>query len=117
MWAVLGGEETEDPSREGESPGLVEALPPPATADAPLGREVDEGDSLNPGDNVADPLLDERVLRVQRSFSQRISELVQSPHALHPLAHRSIFVQLTGLLTTDRAAQEHELLCRAIELF
>ena len=37
-------------------------------------------------------------------------------HALHPLAHHSRFVQLSGLLPTDPAAQEHELLCRAIEL-
>ena len=36
-----------------------------------------------------------------------------SEHALHPLAHHSSFVQLSGLLP---AAQEHALLCRAIEL-
>ena len=35
---------------------------------------------------------------------------------IHPLPHHSRFVQLSGLLPTDRAAQEHELLCRAIEL-
>ena len=39
-----------------------------------------------------------------------------SEHALHPLAHHSRFVQLSGVLPTDPAAQEHELLCRAIEL-
>ena len=39
-----------------------------------------------------------------------------SEHALHPLAHHSRFVQLSGLLPPDPAAQEHELLCRAIEL-
>ena len=36
-------------------------------------------------------------------------------HALHPLAHHSRFVHLSGLVPTDPAAQEHELLCRAIE--
>ena len=35
---------------------------------------------------------------------------------MHYLAHQSRFVQLSGLLPTDPAAQEHELLCRAIEL-
>ena len=39
-----------------------------------------------------------------------------SEHALHPLAHHSRFVQLSGSLPTDPTAQEHELLCRAIEL-
>ena len=39
-----------------------------------------------------------------------------SEHALHPLAHHSRFVQLSGLLLTDPASQEHELICRAIEL-
>ena len=38
-----------------------------------------------------------------------------SEHAPHPLAHHSRCVQLSGLLSTDPAAQEHELLCRAIE--
>ena len=38
-----------------------------------------------------------------------------SEHALHPLAHHSRFVQLSGLLSTDPSVQEHELLCRAIE--
>ena len=50
-----------------------------------LGRKVDEGDSLNPGDNVANPLLDARVLSVQRNsagdrhreFRNAVSELVQ----------------------------------------
>ena len=108
-------------------------------------RKVDEGDSLDPGDTVADPLLDARFLSVQRNsagnlhkeFRNAVSELVQSPwagwpvsgprtflwcckstseHALHPLAHHSRFVQLSGFLSTDPAAQEHELLCRALEL-
>ena len=143
--AVLGAQETEDTCREGESPGLLEALQPPATADTAPDRKVDEGDSLDPGDTVADPLLDARVLSVQRNsagdrhreFRNAVSELVQSPwagwpvsgprtflwcckfmseHALHPLAHHSRFVQLSGSLPTDPAAQEHELLCRAIEL-
>ena len=52
--AALGAQGTEDTCREGESPGLVEALPPPATADTPPGRKVDEGDSLDPGDTVPD---------------------------------------------------------------
>ena len=39
-----------------------------------------------------------------------------SEHSLHPLAHHSRFLQLSGLLPTDPAAQEDELLCRAIEL-
>ena len=39
-----------------------------------------------------------------------------SEHTLHPLAHHPRFVQLRGLLPTYPAAQEHELLCRAIEL-
>ena len=143
--AVLGAQETEDTCREGESPGPAEALPPPSTADAALVRKVDEGDSLDPGGTVADPLLDARVLSVQRNsagnrhreFRNAVSEPVQSPwagwpvsgprtflwcckfmseHALHPLAHHSRFVQLSGLLPTGPAAQEHELLCRAIEL-
>ena len=88
--------------------------------------KVDEGDSLDPGDTVADPLLDARILSVQRNsagdrqreFRNAVSELVQSPwagrpvsgprtflwcckfmseHALHPLAHHSRFVQLTQL--------------------
>ena len=92
---------------------------------------------------MADPLLDARVLSVQRNsagyrqreFRSAVADLVQSPwagwpvsgprtflwcckfmseHALHPLAHHSRFVQLSGLLPTDPAAQEHELLCRAI---
>ena len=36
-------------------------------------------------------------------------------HALHPLAHHSRFVQLTGSLPTDPAQQKYESLCRAIE--
>ena len=73
----------------------------------------------------------------RREFRNAVPELVQSPwagwpvsgprtflscckvmseHALHPLAHHSRFVQLSGILSTDPAAQEHELLCRAIEL-
>ena len=121
--AVLGAQETEDTCREGESPGFAEASPPPATPDTPPGRKVDEGDSLDPGDTVADPLLDARVLSVQlksagdrhREFRNAVSELVQSlwagwlvsgprtflwcckfmsEHALHPLAHHSRFVQL-----------------------
>ena len=116
--AVLGAQETEDTCREVETPGLPEALPPPATPDTPPGRKVDEGDSLDPGDNVADPLLDARALSVQRNsagdrhreFRNAVSELVQSlwagwpvpgprtflwcckfmsEHALHPLAHHS----------------------------
>ena len=51
---VFGAQETEDTCREGETPGLLEALPPPATPDTPPERKVDEGDS---GDTVADPLL------------------------------------------------------------
>ena len=39
-----------------------------------------------------------------------------SEHALHPLARHPRSVQLSGLLATDPAAQEHEWLCRAIEL-
>ena len=39
-----------------------------------------------------------------------------SEHMLRPLEHHSRFVQLSGLLSTDPSAQEHELLCRAIEL-
>ena len=118
--AGLGAQETEDTCREGERPGLPEALPPPATPDTPLGRKVDEGDSLDPGDNVADPLLDARVLSVQRNSAgdrhrelrNAVSELVQSlwpgwpessprtflwcckfmsEHALHPVAHHSRF--------------------------
>ena len=38
-----------------------------------------------------------------------------SEQAPHPLAHHSTLVQLSGLLPTDPAAQEHEFLCRAIE--
>ena len=37
--AVLGGQETEDTCREGEGPGLPEALPPPATLDTPPGAQ------------------------------------------------------------------------------
>ena len=142
---VLGAQETEDTCREGESPGLAEALPPPATADTAPDRKVDEGDSLDPGDTVAGNLLDARVLSVQRNsagdlhaeFRNAVPELVQSPwagwpvsgprtflwccnfmseHALHPLAHHSRFAQVSGLLSTDPAAQEHELLRRAIEV-
>ena len=115
--AVLGAQETEDTCREGERPGLPEASPPPATPDTPPGRKVDEGDSLDPGDTVTDPLLDARVSSVQRNSAgdrhrefATLSELVQSPwagwpvsgprtflwcwtfmseHALHPLAHHS----------------------------
>ena len=84
--AILGAQETEDPCREGEGPGLPEAVPPPVTPDTPPGRKVDEGDSLDPGDNVADALLDARVLSVQgnsagdrhREFRNAVSELVQS---------------------------------------
>ena len=94
---------------------------------------------------MADPLLDARVLSVQmnsagdrhREFRSAVSELVQSPcggwpwlgprsflwfckcvseHAAHVLARRLRFVPLSGSLPTDPAAQEHELLCRAIEL-
>ena len=39
-----------------------------------------------------------------------------SEHALYLLAHHSRFMQLSGLLATDPSAQEHELLCRTIEL-
>ena len=39
-----------------------------------------------------------------------------SEHSLHYLAHHSRFVQLSGFLPTDPAAQEHELLSRAIDL-
>ena len=70
MRAVLGARETEDTCREGESPGLAEALPPPATADTAPDRKVDEGNSLDPGDTVADPLLDARVLSVQKEFGR-----------------------------------------------
>ena len=106
MRAVLGAQQTEDTCREGESPGLP------------------------------DPLLDARVSSVQRNsagdrhweFRNAVSELVQSLWAGWPvsgprmnthcivLAHHSRFVQLSGLLPWDLAAQEHELLCRAIEL-
>ena len=87
--AVLGAQETEDTCREGESPGLSEALPPPATADTLPARKADEGDSLDPGDTAADPLLDARVLSVQRNsagdrhreFRNAVSQLVQSPSA------------------------------------
>ena len=44
-----------------------------------------------------------------------VAKFMSEP-ALHPLAHHSRFVQLSGLLPTDPASQEHELLCRAIEL-
>ena len=78
---------TEDTCREGETPGLPEALPSPATPDTPPGRRIDEGDSLVLGENVADPLLDGCVLSVQRNsagnrhreFLSALSELVQSP--------------------------------------
>ena len=131
-------QETEDTCREGEGPGLAEALPPPATAGSTPDGKVDEGDSLDLGDTVADPLLDARVLSVQRNsagdrhreFRNAVSELVQSPwaawpasgprtflwcckfmseHALHPVAHHSIFVQLSGLLPAGSSAQEHGL--------
>ena len=83
----VGAQETEDTCKEGESPGLAEALPPPATVDTAPDRKVDEGDSLDPGDTVADPLLDARVLSVRRNsvgdrhreFRNAASELVQSP--------------------------------------
>ena len=106
---------------------------------------LDKKDSLDPGDNVADPLLDARVLSVHRNstvdrhgeFRNAVSELVQSPwagwvvsgprtflrcckffsgHALYSSVHHSRFVQLRGLLPTDPAPQEQGLLCRAIEL-
>ena len=52
-------------------------------------RKADEGDSLDPGDTAADPLLGARVLSVQRNsasdwhkeFRNAVSELVQSPSA------------------------------------
>ena len=79
---------------------------------------VDEGDSLDPDENVVNLLLDAQVLSVQRNsagdrlweFRDAVSELVHSPragclvssirtflwcckfmsdHALHPLAHHS----------------------------
>ena len=94
---------------------------------------------------MADPLLDARVLSVHRNsawdrrgeFRKAVSELVQSPwagwpvagprtflwccklmreHVPHALAHHTRFMQLSGLLPIDPAAQEHELLCRAIVL-
>ena len=85
--AVLGAQETEDTCRECESPFPAEAVPPPAIADTAPDRKVDEGDSLDPGDTVADPLLEARVLSVQRNsagdrhreFHNAVSELVQSP--------------------------------------
>ena len=40
---------------------------------------------------------------------------LMSENALHPFTHHSRFVQLSGLLPKDFAAQEHELLCRATE--
>ena len=84
---------------------------------------LDKGDSLDPGDNVADPLPDGRVLSVQRNsavdrhrkFRNAVSELLQSPlgwmagirpaylpvvlqflseHALHSSVHHSRFVPL-----------------------
>ena len=136
--AVFGAQETEDTCREGESRGLSEALTPPATSDTAPVRKVDEGDSVDPGDTVADPLLDARVLSVQRnSEGDRHREFRNAVRArsisvgwmarvrpsnlllvlqifertrMHPLAHHSRFVQLSGLLSTDPAAQEHELL-------
>ena len=65
---VLEAQETEDTCREGESPGLPEALPPPATPDTPPRRKVGEGDSLDPSDNVSDPLLDARVSECSKEF-------------------------------------------------
>ena len=103
---------------------------------------LDKRDSLDPGDNVGDPLLDAWVFSVQRNsaadrhkeFPTAVFELDQSPwagwlasgprtflwcckfmseHALHPLTNHSRFVQLSGLLPTDAALQERKLLCRA----
>ena len=65
--AVLGAQETEDTCKEGETPGLPEISTHPATPDTSPGRRVVERDSLVPGENVADPLLDARVLSVQRN--------------------------------------------------
>ena len=88
-------------------------------------------ETLVPGENGADPLLDARVSSVQKNSTGdrhglvgRFQDFVlflwcckfMSEHSLHPLAHHSRFVQLSGLLPTDPAAQEHELLCRAIVL-
>ena len=64
--AVLGAQETEDTCKKGESPGGPETLRPPAAPTTPPGRK-DEGESLDGGDNVADPLLDARDLSVQRN--------------------------------------------------
>ena len=143
--AVLGAQEPEDMWREGEGPGPPGPLPQQRRIDTPRGRKVDEGDSLDPRDNMADPLLDMWVLSVRRNSAgdrhrevrDAVSELVQisfagwpvpgprtflwcckfmSEHCLQFLAHHSRFVQLSGLLPTDPSAQEHELLCRAVEL-
>ena len=145
MRAVQGAQETEDTCREGGTPGLPQASAPLLAPDTPPGSGDDRGGYLPPDDNMNDPLLDARVLSVHRNsagdrqgeFRNAVSELVQSPwagwlvsrlrtflwcckftseHALHPLAHHSRFVQLSGLLPTDPAAQERALLCRAMEL-
>ena len=60
--------------------------------------------------------MDARVLRVQRNSAGGRHTEFRSEHAVHPLAHHSRFVQPSGILPTDLAAQEIELLCRAIEL-
>ena len=75
-------------------------MPPPATPDTPPERKVDEGDSLDPGDKVADPLVDARVLSVQRNsagdryreFRSAVSERVQSLWAGWPVSRPRAFL-------------------------
>ena len=86
--SALGAPEMEDTCRESETPESPERGTPavPRLATLP-GRGFNDEDSLAPGDNLADPLLDARVLGVQRNssgdrhgaFRNAVSELVQSP--------------------------------------
>ena len=66
--SVLGGQETEDACKESETPALPEpgstAVPLPAT---PSRRGLSDEVSLPPDDNMTDPLLDARVLSVERN--------------------------------------------------
>ena len=98
------------------------------------------GSPLALGDKAAGPVLEARVFRAlgksagdrHRGFRSAVAELVDSSRLARPaqflvvlqvheracaapLAHHSRFVQLSVLLPTDPAAQEHELLCRAVE--
>ena len=138
--AVFVRLEAEDTCVEDKTLVVPKGATPLTTPVSPPDRGFDERETLGLGESVAEPPLDERVLSVHEdSAGDAVVDLVQlrwvgvpvsSLRTLlscckfmgvyawyHLVHHRSSFLQLSGLLPTDPAVQEHKFLCRVSRIY